>query len=112
MTARTHAALESRPYHPGRGFVLRGQRASEFEPGTILIDVYRADRWEVLPPKGRKALLRMRRLSDGREHENHQDEARYITPERLADPATWKLPTNDNVRRTAPTCDRRQGVLL
>jgi hypothetical protein len=66
----------------------------------------------VLAPKGRNGLLRLRRLSDGFEHENHKDEARYITPERLSDPATWAMPTSDNVRRRAPTRDRRQGVLL
>lgn len=100
------------PYHPGPGYTLEGRRASEYPVGTILVDVYFADRWEVMPcPKRRGVITRQRRLSDGFEVDDYQDQARYLTPEEIADPETWRLPTSDKPRRTAPINDK-QGVLL
>lgn len=43
--------------------------------------------------------------------EDHQGPPRYLTPEEIADPETWRLPTSDNPRRTVPISDK-QGVLL
>lgn len=54
------------PYHPGPGYTLEARRASEYPVGTILVDVYFADRWEVMPP-GRKpgVVARLRRVGAG-----------------------------------------------
>lgn len=104
------------PYHPGPGYTLEARKASEYPVGTILVDVYFADRWEVMPP-GRKpgVVARLRRVGEGfpqeRVVEDHQGQPRYLTPEEITDPETWRLPTSDKPRRTAPISDK-QGVLL
>ncbi len=106
------------PYHPGPGYVLRGQCAHEFAPGTVVIDVYYGWQMVVAPPKRRGGPICLRRLNDGFENEEHQCDRRYVTPERMADPATWVRPPlpapDDGARRPeyAPRCDVRQGVLL
>lgn len=107
------------PNHPGAGYVLVGQSPAEFEPGQVLVDVYRGDVWDLVEVRrGRRV---MRRRDDGLEHDVVFCTDRYITPERAADPATWEKPApsalaaepaGEVAARAGAGSGSRQGVLL
>ena len=96
-------------YPPGPGYTLEGRRASESPAGAVIVDVYRGERLLIVARA--KSGIRMRRLSDGLDLVYAEDQPRYLSPEEVADPETWRLPTSANQRRTATTC-AKQGVLL
>lgn len=92
--------------HPGRGFVLEGQRIADFEPGARLRDVYSGESFELVRYEGKRDYWMVRVLSDswrpervGQEFQRWDNNGlRYIAEERYWLRETWERPDGKSVR--------------